>query len=124
MDNREEYNEVDTPCKKYNIPVAEQETHIVFMRDEDFARIYTSDSTMMTRLDKLCNTAPDTYSLVEDTGSGKRYRCSDKTLISFRSKKRELSDEQREAASERMKRYQNNRHSQPPVFADNPIIQI
>ena len=111
MDNKEEYNKVDTQCKKYNIPIAEQETHIVFMRDEDFARIYTSDSTMMTKLDKLCNTAPDMYSLVEDTGTGKRYRCADKSLISLRSKKRELSDEQREAASERMKQYQNNRRS-------------
>ena len=51
-----------------SIPINEQETHISFMRDESFARIYTSDTTQMTRLDKLCENNPDMYKLVEDTG--------------------------------------------------------
>lgn len=28
-----------------SVPINEQETHISFMRDESFARIYTSDTT-------------------------------------------------------------------------------
>ena len=65
------------------------------MRDEDHATIYTSDTTYMTKLDKLCRTNPDMYSLITDTGRGKTYHVKDKTLISFRAKKRELSEEQR-----------------------------
>lgn len=85
------------------VAVAEQETHIIFMRDEDFATIYTSDTTQMTRLDKLCRTSPDMYSLIANTGRGKTYRVEDKGLISFRAKKREMSDEAKEAASQRFK---------------------
>lgn len=35
------------------LPIYEQETNINFMRDEDTATVYTSDSTTMTKLDKL-----------------------------------------------------------------------
>jgi hypothetical protein len=81
------------------------------MRDEDFATIYTSDSTQMTRLDKLCTNSPDLYTLIEDTGIGKKYKCHDKDLISFRKKKRELTDEQKEAAGERMRKYQASKRN-------------
>ena len=37
-----------------NIPIYEQETVIQIPRDSDKMNIWTSDSTMMTRLDKLC----------------------------------------------------------------------
>ena len=79
------------------------------MRDEDYATIYSSDTTYITKLDKLCKTSPDMYSLISDTGRGKKYRVEDKTLISFRAKKKELSEEQKIAASERMRKYQANR---------------
>lgn len=86
-----------------SVSVSEQETAILYMRDEDFATIYTSDTTQMTRLDKLCKTSPDMYSLIFDTGRGKTYKVADKGLISFRAKKREMSDEAKEAASQRFK---------------------
>ena len=35
----------------------------------------------------------------------------DKTLISFRAKKREMSDEQKIAAGERMRKYQASKHN-------------
>lgn len=76
------------------------------MRDEDFATIYTSDTTYMTKLDKLCKTSPDMYSLITDTGRDKIYRVEDKTLISFRAKKRELFGEQKIAAGECMRQWQ------------------
>ena len=34
------------------LPIHEQETNINFMRDEDIAVIYTSDSTTITKMDK------------------------------------------------------------------------
>lgn len=94
-----------------SISISEQEVSINFMRDEDFATIYTSDTTYMTKLDKLCKTSPDMYSLIADTGRGKTYRLEDKTLISFRAKKRELSEEQKIAAGERMRKYQAGKHN-------------
>ena len=93
-----------------SVSISEQEVCINFMRDEDFATIYTSDTTYMTKLDKLCKTSPNMYSLITDTGRGKTYRVEDKALISFRARKRELSEEQKIAAGERMRKYHENRH--------------
>lgn len=92
-----------------SVSISEQEVCINFMRDEDFATIYISDTTYMTKLDKLCKTSPDMYSLIADTGRGKTYRVEDKTLISFRTKKRELTEEQKIAAGDRMRQYQANK---------------
>lgn len=71
-----------------------------------FATIYASDSTYITKLDKLCKESPNMYSLIQDTDRGKKYLLKDKTLISFRAKKRELTDEQKKQAAERMRKYQ------------------
>lgn len=105
--NKSGYGDVDIDIEdkpmSNTVAVAEQETSILFMRDEDFATIYTSDTTQMTRLDKLCRTSPDMYSLIANTGRGKTYRVEDKGLISFRAKKREMSEEAKEAASQRFK---------------------
>lgn len=95
--------------QNYSLSIAEQEVNISWMRDEDFAKIYASDSTTITKLDKLCKTSPDMYKLVSETPVGKSYICMDKSLISFRAKKRELSEEQKEAAGERMRQYQASR---------------
>ena len=90
---------------KQSLPVNEQEVCILWMRAQDFAKIYASDSTAITRLDKLCKNSPNMYSVLEETHVGKTYICKDKTLISFRSKKKEMSEEQRIASGERMKKY-------------------
>lgn len=81
------------------------------MRDENFAKISTSDSTQKTRLDKLCKNSPEYYSLTEDNGRYKMYRVEDKTLISFRSKKtsREMTEEQRQEAAKRFAEYRANK---------------
>ena len=47
--------------KNLSVGIDEQETHISYMRDESYAKVYTSDSTQMTRLDKLCKINPDMY---------------------------------------------------------------
>lgn len=75
------------PQLSNSVSVSEQEVCINFMRDEDHATIYTSDTTYMTKLDKLCRTNPDMYSLIADTGRGKTYCVEDKTLISSAQRK-------------------------------------
>lgn len=90
--------------KNLSVGIEEQETHISYMRDESYAKVYTSDSTQITRLDKLCKTNPDMYKLIEDTARGKSYLISDKGLISFRSKKREMTEEQKRIAADRMRK--------------------
>mgnify|MGYP006906167952 FL=1 len=51
------------------------------------------------------------YSLIEDTGRGKKYLLKDKTLISFRAKKttRVMTDEQKKASAERLRKARENK---------------
>lgn len=98
-----ENEEIQRPVTNFSLSTSEQEVSINFSRDQDFADIYASDTTYITKLDKLCKTSPEYYSLIKDTGRGKIYRCEDKTLISFRQKKKEMSEENRAKASERFK---------------------
>ena len=107
MGNKSGYNEDEILIEqKINntVSISEQEVCINFMRDEKFATIYTSDTTYMTKLDRLCKTSPEMYSLIADTGRGKTYRLEDKSLISFRAKKKEMSEKAKQAASERFKK--------------------
>lgn len=95
-----------------SVSISEQEVHISFMRDESFAIIYTSDSTYITKLDKLCKESPKMYSVLENNGRSKTYRLEDKGLLTLRKKKRELTEEQRRAAGERMKQYHLSKSSE------------
>ena len=101
----------------------EQETVIQFNRDDKYATLYTSDSTSMTKFDKLCKEAPEFYSLTKSEKDrdgnvvGKFYRLEDKSLISLRSKKvtRELTEEQKTALRERMSKIRNSSSTQASV---------
>ena len=93
-----------------NITLEEQETTINFSRTQDAVDVWTSDKTVMTKLDKLCNSAPDFYKLIaehkaqDDVGAitSKEYRISDKRMLSFRSMKRNLTEEQKRERAERL----------------------
>lgn len=97
----------------FSIPFNEQETTISFSRDEAGVSIWTNDRTVMTRLNKLCETAPDAYKCT-DVGHARngggimdaRYYISDKRLLSFRTRimSQNLTEEQRAARAEQMKR--------------------
>ena len=96
----------------YELSLEEQETTIHFMRDEKYATIYTTDRTSITKFDKLCNEAPEYYQLVKtDTIKGKicgkTYKLTDKSMVSLRTKKREYTEEQKNAMSERLKKIKN-----------------
>lgn len=83
--------------------IEEQETCINFMRDQDFAIEYTSDSTEITLMDKLCKNNPEQYQCIDETKYGKHYKFP-KRFISHRKKDREMSDDQRKATSERFRK--------------------
>lgn len=92
--------------------ISEQETSVSFSRDSDICTVYTSDTTVMTKLDKLAesNNSPhwklkEEHKLLNGELIGKTYE-THKRLISFRSNitTREMSDEQKEVASERFRK--------------------
>jgi hypothetical protein len=89
------------------LPVAEQETTISYSRDEDTVNVYTSDSTVITKLDKACKSGEwkllHTHHL-KTTGEliAKEYEAP-KELISFRTKRKVLSGEQKTLIAERMR---------------------
>ena len=93
-------------------PVNEQETSISYSRDGETATVYTSDSTVITKLDKLVNRKRNTCWKVKeehrDQGGnlvGKTYE-TNKKLISFRSEmqRSQRSAEQKAASAERMRK--------------------
>lgn len=92
-------------------PIEEQETVINYYRDSDVCIVYTSDSTVMTKLDKLAEDESLSHWKVKQVHKlqngelvGKTYE-THKGLISFRSDivVQALTDEQRAQRAERMK---------------------
>ena len=79
----------------------EQETIISFNAGEQTATVYTRDPAVMRKVDALVIEYPDTYKCIGETDIDKTYEMP-KSFVSYR-KPRRLSDEQREAARERMK---------------------
>ena len=100
-----------------SIPLNEQETTISFSRDSEQVDIWTNDRTMITKLDKLCKSSPAMYrckhvgySTREHEVMDKQYVCSDKSLLSFKPKKRQcapLTDEQKAERVQRLRALQN-----------------
>lgn len=97
--------------KKSAVLPDEQETTISFSRDNKEVDVWTSDTTMMTKLDRLCENSPNEYKCIEVCRSldgllaNKRYTIKNKKLVSFRSGtvKREMTEEQRAKAAERLR---------------------
>lgn len=98
----------------------EQETVINFSRRDNEATVWTSDTTVMTKLDGLCEKS-EQYVLVETGRSklggeviSKTYNVKDKSLISFRAKKverqaRPMTDEQRQVMIDRLAKARQKR---------------
>ena len=86
------------------IPLEEQETVINFGWADDYMTIYTTDRTMITKLDKrVANGDYEVIEIHKTVGGriiGKTYK-ADKSLLTFRAKKRELSEEQLEQMKNR-----------------------
>lgn len=97
---------------RVGLTIDEQETHIYYMRDESFARIYTSDATQINKFNKLCKDYPEVYQLVEEGKYGNKYICKDKSMVAFRKKKRVISEEAKETARIRMMEYHKAKNKQ------------
>ncbi len=86
-----------------SLSIDEQEIHINASRDEDFAIAYCSDSTWITKFDNLVKKSPDLFKVVTENDVSKTYQFP-KRLISIRSTIKEMSEEQKRAAAERMRK--------------------
>lgn len=86
-----------------SLSIEEQEIHINASRDEDFATAYCSDSTWITKMDKLVKRSPDLFKVIAENDVSKTYQFP-KRLISIRSTIKEMSEEQKQAAAERMRK--------------------
>ena len=106
------------------VSIDEQETIIVFSRNNDTASVETTDSTVLTKLKKYATTNPDEWVLTNVTTSQKEsdpmritsicFECP-KKLISLRSKStapRELTEEERAEIAERMRNVRANREDE------------
>ena len=97
-------------------PLEEQETVINWLRIDDVIQIYTSDNTMLTKLKKLMASGPDQYTLT-DVSYYEGNPCSVTVTTQLRclslraGNKRDLSDEERQALSDRMKQITANRQA-------------
>lgn len=92
-----------------SLTIEEQETHVNFSRGDSRAEVYASDTTMITKLDKLVK-LPDTEWKLERVSKlkngeviGKTYSCPVE-FISFRSKRssRVYTEEERKRIAERL----------------------
>ena len=86
-----------------SLSIEEQELHINASRDEDFATAYCSDSTWITKFDNLVKKSPDLFKVIAENDVSKTYQFP-KRLISIRSTIKEMSEEQKRAAAERMRK--------------------
>lgn len=80
----------------YFVPTDEQETVIQFDRNGTVCHVYTTDSTVMTKLDKIHKRVKQDYVGGKPIAA---YYEFDKKLITFRSKKvtrKPLTDKQKE----------------------------
>ncbi len=92
------------------LTMEEQETIIRLERLSENAIIYTTDTTVMTKLDKKCEGEPDYWyrteeGFLEGELISKTYECP-KSFVSFRNKPKQgkpMTYEQKMVLSERMK---------------------
>lgn len=86
----------------YRVPTDEQETVIQFDRNGTVCHVYTTDSTVMTKLDKKYKRIKQDYVNGRPIAA---YYEFDKKLITFRAKitKPKYTEEQRQALANRMR---------------------
>ena len=114
------------------VRLVEQETVVNYQRDDSSATIWTSDSTAMTKLDRLCKESPEYYTLdrIEKDRDGnvvgKFYKLADKKMISFRGKKvsRVLTEEQKAAMKERLLQARNKVDSSSKGIETDSLTQL
>ena len=94
--------------------LSEQETTINYNREDKDRDVWTADRTVMTKLDRLCETAPENYKCIDTAYDrdgnliSKQYKVADKSLLTFRQRKVKvsMSEEQKQANAERLRAWQ------------------
>ena len=85
------------------LSLEEQEVAINFTRTDDYATCYCSDSTFITVMDKKVKANPEEFSVIDEDIYGKTYKFP-KKYVSIRTKTKVLTEEQKAAASSRLKK--------------------
>ena len=101
----------------YSLSAYERATTVNFNEEEERAVVITASPVWMRKLDRLCEENPEQFSCEEwDTQRldgkiiQKRYTFPKRFItIRSRDRKQELTEEQREAARDRMKQINNSR---------------
>ena len=107
------------PQRGQDMILEEQETIINYSRTEDVAYIWTSDSTVMTKLDKFVSEG--TYKLTREerdedgTLCGKWYECP-KNWISFRHTNRITNETQRAKSAETLRKMWEKKRAEMPTL--------
>lgn len=78
-----------------SVMLEEQETIINWTRGDECAEIYTSDTTTMTKLDRMCKEHPESWSVIDSKTVEKKivsktYKCP-RMFISFRGSRRKTN---------------------------------
>ena len=91
----------------------ERETVINFNDEEKCAYIYSAQRSVINRLDRLCISNPETYSMTKEVDDGKFYKCTNKKLvIGFRKPStRVMTDEQKQNAKIRLEKARQSKNS-------------
>lgn len=100
---KKQYTERVYHMDDYRVPTDEQETVIQFDRNGTVCHVYTTDPTMMTKLDKVHKRVKQDYVNGKPIAA---YYEFDKKFITFRKSipKNNQTKEQRKHASDRMKK--------------------
>ena len=88
---------------------SEQETTIQYSRDSKELHLYTSDNTVVTKMNRLLNTPGTSWRLEKTTyldgePTGYFFVCEDKSLITLRAKKTESKQLTEEEIQDRTNR--------------------
>jgi hypothetical protein len=92
-----------------NVQLADQETVINFSREKPTVSVWTSDRTVMTKMDKLveASTMYTCEEVAKDKDGdiiSKTYLIADKKMLSFRKNRVTISEERRRALGEQLSR--------------------
>ena len=97
--------------KATKVPVEEQETIIGWLRGDTFVTLSVSDNTTLTKIKKLAEKCPDQVKIdvfcKDADGNPTEYKVTlPRKCIRFAipTRKRQLTDEQRQSLAERMKK--------------------
>lgn len=86
-----------------NLSREEQEVIFSSSRIDDMMECYTTDPTYMTKMDKLVAKNPELFKLVREDEVCKVYEFP-KKLFTIRANFKQLSEEQKQAASDRFRK--------------------